>query len=125
MMDLSPWKSIYTLQALVDRAQTPERILDAHGKGPFHGENCMHVLCVQQREEALCEAFDVAARGLRLRLVGSLLVRHDLERLDPAHALAAFITNDSAPGETAVPRARHQHAGGRCSWRGLGEREAA
>ena len=42
----------------------PERMLDAHGKGSFHGENCMHVLCVQQREDALLECFDVCAEKL-------------------------------------------------------------
>lgn len=34
------------------------------GKGVFHGENCMHVLCVQQREPELIEAFGVVSRVL-------------------------------------------------------------
>ena len=37
---------------LVER--TPTRALDAHGPGPFLGENVLHILIVQSREEALC-----------------------------------------------------------------------
>jgi hypothetical protein len=53
--------------------QRPERMLEAHGAGDFEGENCMHVLCVQQREDILCRAFDVVARHLPRAEVRRLL----------------------------------------------------
>ena len=53
------------IQMCVDLIRhSPIRALDSHATGHFTGENCIHVLAVQLREDELCELFDTIAESL-------------------------------------------------------------
>jgi hypothetical protein len=78
-------------------------MLEVHGAGDFEGENCMHVLCVQQREAILCAAFEVVARELP---------RDDVVRLLTAQANGTFFRKPPVDlyGSTPLSYASTPHA---------------
>ena len=59
----------------------PKALIIAHTPGPFEGENALHVLCANRREEALLELIPVACERL---------TRRDLKRLLNAQASGGF-----------------------------------
>ena len=53
--------------------ERPELLPEAHGEPVFSGENVLHVLIVNRREDLVCELLDIAAERLSDELMSKLL----------------------------------------------------
>ena len=65
----------------------PEIMIQAHGKGPFEGENTFHVVCVQRQEQALIAMIKLACQWLD---------REQLEVAKNVWSYVVTITNGAA-----------------------------
>ena len=66
--------------------QRPELLTQAHGPGPFYGENLLHVLAVNQREAEAIELLELAAAALDdapLRSFLASMARGEFFTLEP------------------------------------------